>query len=298
MPTSGCGIFPHQGREGNPSGEEGGTPAGGGKGAGCGGWGGAPPQRRWSVVGPGRPAALGGRLFRAPGGRAGGRGTLMPWGTSSWMVTCTPACALYSYRCLYPAAAAKGKWGGRGWLATPGGYPPVSSSGCVSSVPGPRAAGGRRVRPRLPPRAVMAPLSQAPPGQHLDAAVEPAATCRCSACWGGGRWGAGPASSVRVRIPRRGGRGAAAARPPRSAPARARSRTACRAAPRGACGFLRTLAVSLPVASRCLATLLEGPRPRRASRRPGSRRLSESRLRGPEAPRRRRVGACVPAAAA
>uniref|UniRef100_A0A452F5F4 Zygote arrest 1 n=1 Tax=Capra hircus TaxID=9925 RepID=A0A452F5F4_CAPHI len=52
-----------------------------------------------------------------------------------------PACALYSYRCLYPAAAAKGKSGADegGWRPRGGGYPPVSSSSdgaASSSFPG------------------------------------------------------------------------------------------------------------------------------------------------------------------
>ena len=51
-----------------------------------------------------------------------------------------PACALYSYRCLYPAAAAKGKSGADEGASRPRGrgYPPVSScSDGAASSPSP-----------------------------------------------------------------------------------------------------------------------------------------------------------------
>nr|XP_020735521.1 LOW QUALITY PROTEIN: zygote arrest protein 1 [Odocoileus virginianus texanus] len=90
-----------------------------------------------------------------------------------------PACALYSYRCLYPAAAAKGKSGADEGGSRPrgGGYPPVSSSSdgaASSSFPGQRQLAAAEYVHSYHRAQLMALLSQVGPrrASTRDAAVQ------------------------------------------------------------------------------------------------------------------------------
>lgn len=259
VPTSGCGIFPHQGREGNP-GEEARTPAVAGR---VRGWGGValPSAALAAGWGP-RPAALGGRLSGRRGRRAGGRGTLMAaLGTSSWWFIGTRRAPSTVPKLTRRRRQGK-KRGGRG------GWRPGAGATLLFLLP--------TARPRRRSRATG---SWRPPRSTATTARSSHGPCcrrwprRVSTRDGGAGWTAPRRAAVLAGAADAGAQGprarsesgsrrarmrAAAARPPAArAPARARSRTARRAAP--AARFLRTLAVHRLAASRRLQPpLLEG----------------------------------------
>ncbi|KAB0354297.1 hypothetical protein FD755_022835 [Muntiacus reevesi] len=205
-----------------------------------------------------------------------------------------PACALYSYRCLYPAAAAKGRSGADEGGSRPQGegYPPVSSfsDGAASWFPGHRQLAAAEYVHSYHRAQLMALLSQVGPrrASTRDAAVQMNprrdASVQCSLGrltlgrrarksgpgpdpqGAAGAGGSCPASLQRAR------RGPEQHRPPSRAPRPVR--------------FLRTLAVYSPVTSRCLATLLEGAEAAAGEQRPGKpeseRGPPPARPRGPE----------------
>lgn len=230
------------------------------------------------------------------GRRAGGRGTLMAaLGDVVLDGYLYPACALYSYRCLYPAAAAKGKSGADegGWRPRGGGYPPVSSSSdgaASSSFPGHGQLAAAEYVHSYHRAQLMALLSQVGPRRvsTRDAAVQ-VNPCRDVSvqCSLGRRTlgrrarefgpspdpeGAADAGGSCPASPQRASKGREQDSPPSRAPRRVR--------------FLRTLAVYSPVTSRCLATLLEGAEAAAGQQRPGEpeaeREPPPARPRGPE----------------
>ena len=207
-----------------------------------------------------------------------------------------PACALYSYRCLYPAAAAaKGKSGADegGWRPRGGGYPPVSSSSdgaASSSFPGHGQLAAAEYVHSYQRAQLMALLSQVGPrpASTRDAAVQVnpfrdvSVQCSLGRRTLGHRAresgpspdpeGAADAGGSCPASPQRARRGPEQDSPPSRAPRRVR--------------FLRTLAVYSPVTSRCLATLLEGAEAVAGQQRPGEpeteRGPPPARPRGPE----------------
>ncbi|KAM9086744.1 zygote arrest protein 1 [Megaptera novaeangliae] len=195
-----------------------------------------------------------------------------------------PACALYSYPYPYPyPAAAKGKGaaGGGGWRHRDGGYPPVSSSSdgaASSSFPGYGQLAAAEYFHSYQRAQLMALLSQVGPGlaprpgrasiRDVAVQVNPRRDVSVQCSLGrrtllrrarepgpdpegaAGAGGSCPASPQLVR------RGPEQGSPPSGVPRPVR--------------FPRTVAVYSPVASRRLATLLEGAETAAAEQRPGA----------------------------
>ena len=195
-----------------------------------------------------------------------------------------PACALYSYPYPYPyPAAAKGKGaaGGGGWRHRDGGYPPVSSSSdgaASSSFPGYGQLAAAEYFHSYQRAQLMALLSQVGPGlaprpgrasiRDVAVQVNPRRDVSVQCSLGrrtllrraresgpdpegaAGAGGSCPASPQLVR------RGPEQGSPPSGVPRPVR--------------FPRTVAVYSPLASRRLATLLEGAETAAAEQRPGA----------------------------
>ncbi|XP_007456162.1 PREDICTED: zygote arrest protein 1 [Lipotes vexillifer] len=211
-----------------------------------------------------------------------------------------PACALYSYPYPYPyPAAAKGKGaaGGGGWRHRDGGYPPVSSSSdgaASSSFPGYGQLAAAEYFHSYQRAQLMALLSQVGPGlaprpgrasiRDVAVQVNPRRDVSVQCSLGRrtllrrarepgpepeGAAGAGGSCPASPELARRGPEQGS---PPSGAPRPVR--------------FPRTVAVYSPVASRRLATLLEGAETAAAEQRPGApdgeRGPPAARPRGPE----------------
>ncbi|XP_043762766.1 zygote arrest protein 1 isoform X3 [Cervus elaphus] len=201
-----------------------------------------------------------------------------------------PACVLCSYRCLYPAAAAKGKSGADEGGSRPrgGGYPPVSSfsdGAASSSFPGHRQLAAAEYVHSYHRAQLMALLSQVGPrrASTRDAAVQmnPRRDVSVQCSLGRRARESGPSPDPE-------GAAVAGGSCPAS-PQRARRRPEQDSPPSRAprpVRFLRTLAVYSPVTSRCLATLLEGAEAAAGEQRPGKpeteRGPPPARPRGPE----------------
>ncbi|XP_006186030.2 LOW QUALITY PROTEIN: zygote arrest protein 1 [Camelus ferus] len=196
-----------------------------------------------------------------------------------------PACALYSYPCPYPAAAkGKGAVGGGGWRHRDRGYPPVSSSSdgaSSSSFPGYGQLAAAEYFHSYQPAQLMALLSQVSPGLAprpgragvQDAAVQVTqrrdVSVQCSlgrrtllrrAREPGPPPGPGPEGAAG-----QGGSGPPSPQPARRDPEQG---SPLSGAPRPV-RFPRTIAVYSPMASRRLATLLEGAEAAAGEQRPG-----------------------------
>ncbi|XP_058923276.1 zygote arrest protein 1 [Kogia breviceps] len=211
-----------------------------------------------------------------------------------------PACALYSYPYPYPyPAAAKGKGaaGGGGWRHRDGGYPPVASSSdgtASSSFPGYGQLAAAEYFHSYQRAQLMALLSQVGPGlaprpgrasiRDVAVQVNPRRDVSVQCSLGRrtllrrarepgldpeGAAGAGGSCPASPELARRGPEQGS---PPSGAPRPVR--------------FPRTVAVYSPVASRRLATLLEGAETTAAEQRPGGpdgeREPPAARPRGPE----------------
>ncbi|XP_057582892.1 zygote arrest protein 1 [Hippopotamus amphibius kiboko] len=259
-----------------------GTPAGGGKGAGG-------RAARPSGVGPepgcpGEIAYLGRGGGQERPGCAGGRP-----GDDVLDGHMYPACALYSYPYSYPGPA-KGKAaaGAGGWRHRDGGCPAVSSSSdraASSSFPGCGQLAAAECFHSYQRAQLMALLSQAGPGLAprpgragaRDVAVQVNARRDVSVQCSLGR----RTLPRRAREPGPEGSAAAGGSCPASPPP-ARRGPEQGSPPSGAprpVRFPRTVAVYSPVASRRLATLLEGAETAAGEQRPGA---PPARPRGPE----------------